>query len=164
MTNNLLDEALRWRQYLVKAIEEKGGDYVYEAPIDWGDVPEDARWSECRYVAHANSYAKKVVYCVGTETVVSGTTVHDEGEIVGPSCLVGYAAYYGGVDLARLAEQEGIPAREALEGIGPNDEGIRSALDKAQSCQDRGSTWGEAFEEYDRYCSEHIPGYDEAVK
>jgi hypothetical protein len=154
-----LDEALHWRQLLVKAIEEKGEDYVYEDPIDWSVVPENDRWKECKYLQHETAYATATQ--VGDKTGYVDVQVFIEGKVTGPACLVGHAWYYDGRPVEALVAAEGTSAKMLLDDL---DEDVAYAVDLAQSSQDRGETWGEALAVYDKRCNKIIPGYKDAVK
>lgn len=108
----LPQDAETWRDLLVRAIEEKGADYVYEAP--------GGRFSSC-------------VYFNGDQ----------------PSCLIGHALSYLGVDRDCLSTYGNTTAIAAgLLGTRVPDP-VSEALSVAQGRQDHGATWGDALASFD---------------
>jgi hypothetical protein len=117
------------QQYVTRLMEEavalKGEDYVYEQPTS---NPDDILSPTCYYVWDNQ-----------------------------PSCIVGHVLYAAGVPLDDLHEHEGNAALMVAAALIPEwndgkDDSSRvgptrlvRALDKAQSAQDSGSTWGEAL-------------------
>lgn len=119
-----LSELEKVRSHLVKAVEEKGADYIYPLAYKSADV-EAGYESECVYA-----------------------TLDEQGNKA-PSCLVGHAFSYDGL-LSEVSADEGMAARVVAERIGySSNDSVLGALDAAQNAQDRGGTWGEALDTFD---------------
>jgi hypothetical protein len=111
------------------AVALKGEDYVYPKRAESED---EIGWGGCDYVR--------------------------DGQ---PSCIVGHVLVAAGVPVEQLAAHEGNSAWTVVPALKPEWGGvdddshyypesspIARALDKAQSLQDAGSTWGEALEAF----------------
>lgn len=139
-----LDELLTFRQLLVKAIEEKGENYIYP------------RNNHCMYLEY-NQVA--IEEYEGMEVPIRNNVP------TGPSCLLGYALYYLGVPLTTIEKIEGGPITLAQArglNIAKHEVTIK-ALRSAQFAQDRQHPWKEALMQYDDVAG-IVPGYREAIK
>jgi len=82
-----------------------------------------------------------------------------------PSCLIGHAMYYNGDPLAEIAKHEGRGAYAPVSALHQGlDWYVIHALQEAQGGQDVGETWGSALRRYDQFASNHILGYEEAIR
>lgn len=75
-------------------------------------------------------------------------TYDEDGVAVAPSCIVGHWAVAAGASLADLSPYEGRAADATVPllglGVAPVS-AISTALQRAQTAQDAGFTWGEAL-------------------
>jgi hypothetical protein len=153
MESKELQEALRVRSLLVKAIEEKGEDYVYpKNPL----LRAGVGGPQCTYANYKPPMTETEAQHLRYLTPIA------------PSCLVGHAAYYAGVDLETLKEGDTEGGTESgadriFHAAGATTRKVFTALRNAQTVQDRGQPWRLALAAYDRRCSA-IEGYEEAVK
>lgn len=120
------------REGLVKAIAEKGEDYLYEKYVD------ENGYSMCKYV------------------------VQDAKGDDCPSCIVGYAINCIDPALFAIlaveeAENGGMSALE-IHAV-DFESSAKWALQAAQTVQDGCGTWGEALEAFDKYLAGEIPAY-----
>lgn len=124
-TENVLD-------LLEKAVEDRGIDYVY--PNDQKDPNEYGKeQSVCRYVFRG-----------------------PRGELQGPGCILGHVLATAGVPVKVMAPYDvasngqttpGVDLLRNLfqQGLIEYDHNVDTMLEAAQSTQDNGSTWGEAY-------------------
>lgn len=152
MESKELQEALRVRTLLVKAIEEKGEDYVYpKNPL----LRAGIGGPRCTYA----EYKKP-------EPEAEGQHIRDLTPVA-PSCIVGHVAYYAGLDLETLKAADVDPYSNGLNdisaGIGITSKSVIWGLRQAQTGQDHGYPWERSLLAYDVGCA-RIAGYAEAVK
>lgn len=114
-----------WDTLFQKAIEEKGADYVYEAPEGT---------STCAYLAHKE------------EEDESGEVVHVE-YLDTPGCIVGNALMRCGATRNDLLPINTEQASTALKELGlPLPSPVKEAINSTQGRQDGGATWQDALE------------------
>lgn len=122
------------RTLLVRAIEEKGADYIYPRSKSeqclYQEYEIEDEWTSTedgeKYVKYANP--------------------------TGPSCIVGHVAYYKGIDPKVLLDFEGSNASNMIRQAEMfTSIGVREALTAAQTIQDEGGTWGDALREFDYF-------------
>lgn len=113
----------RAMELLTMAVEERGADYVYRNP-ETGQTGMEG--GQCLYV-------------------------HTSPEGPAPGCIGGLALTLAGVPLATLALHENRSVKEVCERLiwdclAVGSDAVR-ILQAAQSIQDRGHSWGTAWEE-----------------
>lgn len=145
-----LERALELRALIVRAVEEKGADYVYERPDLGYDPVTESKYelgNTCRY------------------------TQYDEEapHHLAPSCLFGHVAHYRDPEngLVEAYDYEGQSAADMVNdllGLDFRDDPIAQAAQCAQGIQDGGHPWGAALREFDKHLAAFVPGYEEAIR
>jgi hypothetical protein len=115
----------KMREYLHRALEEKGADYIYEQPSP----------AACYYLDYNLNDDEDGGHAIRVQNAT------------GPGCLIGHVAYYAGMAKEDLAASEGTPADRLLRGHAPD--AVRLAARALQRAQDQGESWGTAVQAFE---------------